>query len=225
MRIATITGLILALSAGGAEAAELAGGWTLEGEVAVVSDYRFHGVSLSDNEPALQGGLTVSAPNGLYAYVWSSTIEDFGEGDGIELDGGFGWAFSVKGLDVDVSANLYAYPGASDANYWELPLSVTRATGAWSATLGGAYAPAQSGTGDRDNSYFYARAERELAFAQPVRVHALVGWEDGAFADSKIDWSLGAATDFGPIELGLAYVGADAADAGDAIVASLTARF
>jgi uncharacterized protein (TIGR02001 family) len=213
----------LFLIAGVGRTAELPGGWSLEGEATVVSDYRFRGLSLSDKDPALQGGATLSAPNGLYGYVWGSSIEDEGEADGVEIDAGVGWAFSAGGFDVDVSANRYGYPGASDWDYWEFPLTVSRASGAWTTSLGGAYAPAQGGTGDEDNAYVFGKLERELAFARPVKLSAALGWEDGAFAQSKTDWTLGATTQFGPLELGLSYVGAD--DADETVVASITARF
>ena len=39
---------------------------SLSGEIAVVSDYRFRGISLSDEEIALQPTLTLSHDSGLY---------------------------------------------------------------------------------------------------------------------------------------------------------------
>jgi len=51
------------------EAAEASGPITISGGAAVVSDYRFRGVSLSDKDFAFQPYLTVSHESGLYAGV------------------------------------------------------------------------------------------------------------------------------------------------------------
>jgi uncharacterized protein (TIGR02001 family) len=40
----------------------------------VVSDYRFRGISQTDKDFAVQGGLTVSHESGLYASVWGSSV-------------------------------------------------------------------------------------------------------------------------------------------------------
>lgn len=44
------------------------------GSVAVVSDYRFRGVSLSDENPALQLGVAYDHASGLYAGAFASTV-------------------------------------------------------------------------------------------------------------------------------------------------------
>src|SRR3546814_8220482 len=59
---------------------------SLSGEVAVVSDYRFRGLSLSDEEIALQPTLTLSHESGLYAGVWGSTMPDSPLSGKFELD-------------------------------------------------------------------------------------------------------------------------------------------
>ena len=40
---------------------------TVSGSVALVSDYRFRGVSQTDEEMAIQGGFTVAHESGIYA--------------------------------------------------------------------------------------------------------------------------------------------------------------
>lgn len=201
---------------------------TLEFELGVVSDYRFRGLSLSDEKPALQGGMTASLANGAYGYAWASTIEEYGAGaDGrganVELDLVLGWAGSVAGLDVDASAQLYAYPGGKDVSYVEFPVSVSRATGEWRWTLGAAYAPAQKALGDEDNSYGWAAIAWEGA---PVQVELRAGYEDGAYAPGgKWDWSAGVSRAFGRLVAGVAYVDSDGTTNSAGIVASLTATF
>src|SRR3546814_13249576 len=60
------------------------GGITLYGEAKAVSDYRYRGISRSDEDPALQASVTVQGDSGLYAGVWGSTlggIDDVTTGD------------------------------------------------------------------------------------------------------------------------------------------------
>jgi uncharacterized protein (TIGR02001 family) len=50
--------------------------------VGVVSDYRYRGISQSRLKPALQGGVDLAGPNGLYAGAWASTIKWVKDGGG-----------------------------------------------------------------------------------------------------------------------------------------------
>jgi uncharacterized protein (TIGR02001 family) len=201
---------------------------TFEFELGVVSDYRFRGLSLSDEEPALQGGLTASLANGAYGYAWASTIDEYGAGaDGkgatVEVDFVLGWAGSVAGFDVDASAQLYAYPSGSDVNYVEFPVSLSRAVGDWRWSLGAAYAPAQKALGDHDNGYGWAAIAWEGA---PLQMELRAGYEHGAYAPGgKWDWSAGVRRAIGPVMAGVAYVDSDDRASSAGIVASLTATF
>ncbi|HEX9932066.1 MAG TPA: TorF family putative porin, partial [Allosphingosinicella sp.] len=58
-----------AVGVGGPAAAEVpvpGTGLTLSGEAELMSDYRFRGVSRSDEDPALQAGLTLETASGFY---------------------------------------------------------------------------------------------------------------------------------------------------------------
>lgn len=211
-----------------AEAGSVGKTWSFEAEAAVVSDYRFRGVSLSDKQPALQGGLTASHVSGVYGYVWSSTIEEYGAGDDgdgaeVEVDLALGWAGSLGGLDIDVSAQAYKYPDGSDVDYIEFPAVISRTQGAWRWSLGGAYAPSQRALGHKDNIYGWGGLVWG-AESSPFEVELRAGYEDGAYAPGgKWDWSAGLSHDFGPLRAGLAYVDSDVNTGG--VVASLTAAF
>lgn len=129
--VATATILLAGMSAGLAHASSV----TVEGGVAAVSDYRFRGVSLSDRKPALQADLTVSHKSGAYASVFVSTIDEYGQDAGgrgatVELDYTAGWAFARAGLDFDVAASAYTYPGGVGINYVELPVQASKTVGA-----------------------------------------------------------------------------------------------
>jgi uncharacterized protein (TIGR02001 family) len=92
---------------------------TLTGNVALVSDYRFRGLSQTFGEgfkfgPAIQGGFDYAHSSGFYAGNWNSSVSSatFPNGAGIEMDfyGGFKHSFGDFGLDV--GAIYYYYPEA-----------------------------------------------------------------------------------------------------------------
>ncbi|MEM9100952.1 MAG: TorF family putative porin [Pseudomonadota bacterium] len=78
--------------------------------VSLVSNYIFRGVSLSNDEPATQGGFDLSHSSGAYLGVWGSS--DSGNG---EIDFYGGYAFSVSDdFSVDVGVLRYYYPGVGE---------------------------------------------------------------------------------------------------------------
>src|SRR5690606_26058867 len=120
--------------------------------------YTYRGISQTLEEPAIQGGIDASLPEGLYVGVWGSSVnfgEDLAGGARaqVELDAYGGIAQSVAGFDVDLGGIYYAYPGAGESrnyNFFELAASLGRALGPVSAGLSGAWSPdfyAASGTG------------------------------------------------------------------------------
>ena len=88
---------------------------TFSGNVGLVTDYRFRGISQTYRQPAVQGGLDYSHSNGLYIGTWASSVSGnlFPNGAGVELDiyGGHKWE-PVKDLAFDVGLLHYYYPGA-----------------------------------------------------------------------------------------------------------------
>src|SRR3546814_5528071 len=90
---------------------------TVSGSATVVSDYRFRGFSQSDEEAAIQGGITVSHGSGLYLGTWGSSI---GFANGTEIDVFGGYAKEVgPGLTADIGATLYLYPVTSTSSVIE----------------------------------------------------------------------------------------------------------
>jgi uncharacterized protein (TIGR02001 family) len=99
-----------------ASAASAAGDWlgdeSFSGNVAVTSDYVWRGVSQTDSNWAIQGGMDYAAPVGLYVGTWASNVAF---GGSIEMDfyGGFANELDM-GLSYDVGGNYYAYPKSHD---------------------------------------------------------------------------------------------------------------
>lgn len=208
---------------------------TVSGSVALVSDYRFRGVSQTDKEMAIQGGLTVAHESGVYGGVWASNLSGWGTfgGANMELDlvGGFKTEVS-SGVNVDVGVTWYMYPGGADTTDFAEPyVKLSTSLGPVSALAGVAYAPAQKALGNwsatpesragdkEDNLYLWGDLSSGIPNT-PLTLKAHLGYSDGnpglgpngtsvAPTGSYLDWSLGADFAAGPVILGVAYVDTD----------------
>jgi len=125
---------------------------TVSGSVGLVSDYRFRGVSQSDEEAAVQGGLTISHKSGVYAGVWASNLAGWGTfgGANMELDLIGGVKVPVGGGGtLDVGVTWYTYPGGADKTDFAEPYAKLSGTvGPLGLTAGVAYAPKQQALGN-----------------------------------------------------------------------------
>ena len=89
--------------------------WNLSGNVTLASDYRWRGLSMTQNEPAIQGGLRVTHESGLYAGVWASNT-DVLNGASIEADFMLGYRYAINKQTgftfqyIDIN-----YPGATSS--------------------------------------------------------------------------------------------------------------
>lgn len=88
--------------------------YTLAGNVALVGDYRFRGLSQTYTQPAVQGGVDYAHATGAYAGAWGSNVSgnQFLNGGSLELDvyGGYRWTAGKLGLDL--GGQYYWYPRA-----------------------------------------------------------------------------------------------------------------
>jgi hypothetical protein len=122
----------------------------VSGSAAIVSDYRFRGVSQSDKHIAVQAGVTVTHQSGLYAGVWGSNLAGWGTfgGSNTELDLIGGYAVEVGAAKIDVGLTWYMYPGGADVTDFAEPyVKVSATLGPVNALVGVAYAPEQRALG------------------------------------------------------------------------------
>ena len=128
----------------GALAAGSAGA-QVSGSVVLATDYRFRGVSLSANQPALQADLGYDHPSGWFGGLFASTVRLYEPGtlqgqavvyagDAVRLDGG--WS-------LDGGLSYAAFTDATVYDYGELHAGLT--TPAGEARL--SYAPNYFGRG------------------------------------------------------------------------------
>ncbi len=123
---------------------------TVSGTTALVSDYRFRGVSQSDRNMAIQGGITIAHESGPYIGAWGSNLSGWGTfgGANMELDLIAGYKASFGDATVDIGATWYMYPkGFDNTDFVEPYIKVSGTTGPVSLTAGVAYAPKQEALG------------------------------------------------------------------------------
>lgn len=174
-------------------------GISVSGNVAIASDYRFRGVSFSDGDPTLQGGIDLGHESGFYLGTWASTISGGSAYGEMELDIYGGYAADLGSVSIDAGLLYYIYPTGDIANvdtdYFEPYASISTDLGPVSATLGAAYAWKQDSLGNNDNVYVYTDLEAGIPDT-PISLSAHVGYTDGIFATegdgTSFDWGLGA---------------------------------
>ncbi len=206
---------------------------TVSGSVALVTDYRFRGVSQSDLDPALQGGFTISHESGLYAGTWASNLAGWGTfgGPNLEVDVFGGYKHKLGGGEIDVGLTWYMYPGgAALTDFGEPYVKLTGTVGPVSLLAGVAYAPPQKALGNFSNSptsrgqaqsnlYLWGDASVGIANT-PLTAKAHFGYSEGnpglgpngtsvAPTGNYADWMLGIDGKLGPLTIGVAYVDTD----------------
>ncbi len=130
---------------------EPAGPITVTGSVGLVSDYRFRGVSQSDEQLAVQGGATISHESGAYVAFWGSNLSGWGTfgGANMELDLVAGYKLPLAGGSLDVGATWYMYPGGFDnTDFIEPYVKLSGTAGPLNLLAGVAYAPKQEALGN-----------------------------------------------------------------------------
>ena len=110
---ACIPSLVSAQTSGPAEVA--ASPHAVAGNVTLVSDYRFRGISQTYTGPAIQGGFDYWHRCGFYVGDWNSNVASqvYTGGSGIELDFYTGYKKSFGDFGLDVGYLYYYYPGAT----------------------------------------------------------------------------------------------------------------
>jgi uncharacterized protein (TIGR02001 family) len=214
---------------------------TVTGNVALVTDYRFRGVSLSGGDPAIQGGITATHESGFYVGTWASSISGGAVYGSQELDlfAGFGGKLSDS-VNFDLGLLYYVYPGGhtGHANYFEPYAALSTTVGPASVKVGVAYAWDQKSLANDDNLYLFTNVDFAIP-ETPVTINTHLGYTSGVLGPdilaggsdkSDIDWSVGASAKvFGPLTVGVQYIGVGGKKVDsltdNTVVATLTAAF
>ncbi len=177
--LAAIAAAVLAAAPAQAEE-EAASPFTITGTVGVFSQYRLRGISQTDEDVAVQGGITVAHSSGFYVGTWGSNLAGFGSfgGSNVEVDlmGGYGTKIGDTGLDGGLI--WYLYPGTDGTDYAEIYGSISHPLGPVNAKLGFYYAPKQDAIGDKDNIWVYTDLAAPIP-GTPITLKGHVGYTTG----------------------------------------------
>jgi uncharacterized protein (TIGR02001 family) len=189
-------------------------GWG--GSVAVVSDYVYRGLTLSDNLSALQGDLHYYTADGWFAGAWITSVKrNPYVSTSAELDAYLGHAWSGS---TPWSARLFAvhhdYPWDDPRhyNYDELSGSLAYAD---RAALTVSFLPDASFDGPGRSLSGRAALSYDLALHQPLwralSANAGVGYYDLRWAvdSGYVYWNAGLGYAWGPLQLDLSWIGTD----------------
>lgn len=227
----------------------LAPGFNLAGNVALVSDYRFRGFTQNNKNAAIQGGLTVTHDSGLYAGTWASSI-GFAGGTEIDLFAGYSKEL-IPGLTGDVGVLYYLYPkhdainGAGNTDFFEPYVNLTGTMGPAALKVGVNFAPKTNAListidGTSSSSAIYVHAEPSISIPNtPLSLDGHIGYAKsnsflgGAGNDHHVwDYGIGGAVAYKMLSFGVHYVDTDEArinahpnGSAGSVVFSLTASF
>jgi len=190
--------------------------FTITGTAGVWSQYRYRGISQSNNRPAFQGSITVAHASGFYLATWGSTATTSNStvnigGAEIDVYGGYTHAIGSTGFTFDGGLYGYIYPGAPASNYYEVYGSLTKTYGPFTAKGGLNWAPDQSVFDPVQGTHYNMYVYGELGFSLPtlpVSFHSHLGHSGGGFNYTKdyVDYSVGVTYKWKVLSFDLSWV-------------------
>lgn len=210
----------------------------ITGSAAVASQYRFRGVSQSNNLPVVQGALTIAHKSGLYVSTWGSSAESNDPtqaanigGTEIDVFGGWTGPLGKSGLTIDGGLYGYIYPGATGGNYFEIYGSLTRTIGPATVKGGINYGPKQHNftvlsTAGHDNTYIYGELGGAIP-KTPISLHSHFGYTAGAleFTRANLDYTIGVTYTWKNLAFDLSAVGTNVTHASAANASKFVGTF
>lgn len=177
------------------------------GNFGLTTDYRFRGISQTQNGAAVQGGFDYTHDSGFYAGTWNSSVstELFPGGSGLESDWYAGYKKDVyKGVTIDVGSYNYIYP------------KTTNKFDTYELYAGVAYGPVSGKVSYSLNDYFgidnskgttYSQLDVAYPVVDKLTAKAHVGRTnvDGSSSLNYTDYNVGVVYDYKGYNLGATY--------------------
>lgn len=124
----------------------------LTGNIGFTSNYIWRGVTQSNDDAAISGGIDFAHDSGFYAGTWVSSIG----GGNYEQDIYAGFGFKAGGFDLDAGYIAYMYPvGNANADFSEIYLNAS----IQNFGFGAAFTIDSDAGGQDDDLYLYAKAD------------------------------------------------------------------
>lgn len=164
--------------------AQAAGEWSAN--AAMTSNYVWRGLTQTENEAAVQGGIDYAADSGFYIGTWVSNV-NYGAGDAYsyEHDMYAGFAFETGDISWDFGYLYYNYDNDANFDFGEVYASV--GFGDLSATVYVLANTQADPTPDQDfdfGSTYYASLDYAVALSSDVSLDLHAGYHDGDFAEA-----------------------------------------
>ena len=203
----------------------------ITGSATIASEYRLRGISQTDSDPAIQGGITLTTAPGFYVGTWASNLAGNGTfgGSNMELDLIAGYSKAIGPATLDGGLIYYVYPGTKGHDFFEIYGSVSGAVGPVNAKLGAYWAPPQtnigiSGGSKGNNIWVYTDLGLPIS-GTPITLKAHAGYSDGDSLYTKgaaafdpfdtegnhgvFDYAVGVDLTYKALTLNVSYVGTD----------------
>lgn len=204
--------------------------FTLTGSAALVSDYRFRGISQTNLHIAPQASATLTHSSGAYISFWSSAVSPAATTPGsiTELDLIAGYSKTYMNVTFDGGLLYYVYPSADkgvNSDFLEIYGSAKSTFGPVTVKGGFAFDPKQKAIVSpsvpgfinkktkNDNLYLYAEASGAIP-GTPFSISSHLGYSKGrSFLTAGLkdywDWNIGPSYTWKNATFAVSYVDTD----------------
>lgn len=164
---------------------------SLSFNLGAATEYVFRGVSQTDEDPQVFGGVDATLGSIGYAGVWASNV-DFGDSTDAEFDLYAGVKPTVGAVTLDIGVIYYGYldqPSGADYDYWEGKVAASAPAGP--ATFGAAVYYSPDFTANTGDAWYY---EANATFPIPSSrfvVSGAIGHQTIEEASDYTTWNLG----------------------------------
>ncbi|MDP1736023.1 MAG: TorF family putative porin [Caulobacter sp.] len=161
---------------------------TVSFNVGVASDYVFRGISQTDENVQVFGGVDLTQDI-FYAGAWVSNV-DFGDGTDAEFDLYAGFKPTLGAVTLDFGAIYYGYinePSGADWAQWEIKAAASVPAGPFTLGAAAYYSPDYTGVGSDESLYLEANAA--ISPADKWTISAAIGNQEVDFGGTSFDYT------------------------------------